>query len=279
MAIQSGETGTLEGKGGLRLYYRWRPVDDARAVAVVVHGLAEHSGRYEHVFAALGEGCVSALGVDLRGHGRSGGARVYVDRFEDYVEDVERAIALARERAPGLPLFVIGHSMGGLVAIHHALAHGAGVAGYVFSSPGLRAAVRVPAWKDALGKVMSKVWPGLAIPTGIGPELVSSDPAVVAAYANDPLVTKTATARWYASFVAAQASAMARAGELLRPSLVLLGEADKLVDPRGGQDFFAVLGATDKTLKTYPGLYHEVFNEPEQQRVLADVVAWIGARP
>ena len=278
MVTRAPETATLEGQGGLRIFYRWQPAEAASAVAVVVHGLAEHSGRYGHVFSALNAAGLDALGVDLRGHGHSAGTRVYVERFEDYLDDVDTAIAEARRRRPGVPVFVIGHSMGGLVILHHALARGANVAGYVASAPGLRNAVVVPGWKDALGRVMARVWPKLAIPTGIGPELLSRDPAVVAAYAADPLVTKTATARWYTSFVGAQAAALARAGELRRPLLMLLGEADRLVDPSGGKDFFAAAGVADKTLKTYPGLFHEVFNEPEQGTVLGDVVDWIGQR-
>jgi len=278
MSAPEPESGTLEGEGAPRLYYRWHPTEEPRATAVVVHGLAEHSGRYLHVFDALNAVGCDALGVDLRGHGHSGGPRVYVDRFGDYLDDVDRAIAHARERRPGAPIFVVGHSMGGLVAIHHALARGADVAGYVLSAPGLRAAVRVPGWKDALGKLMSKVWPKLAIPTGIPAELISRDPAVVKAYVDDPLVTTKATARWYAEFVAAQQDALGRASQLTRPFLMLLGERDALVDPSGGRELFAAAGAEDKTLKTYPGLLHEVFNEPEQEQVLGDVREWLSSR-
>lgn len=278
MATQEPETGTLEGSDRLRLFYRWHPAAAPRAAVVVVHGIAEHSGRYVHVLDALNAHGCDALGLDLRGHGHSAGTRVYVDRFADYLDDVDAAVAQVRARRPGVPVFIVGHSMGGLVAVQHALARGDGIAGYILSSPGLRAAVHIPAWKDALGKLMSKIWPKLAIPTGIGPELISKDPAVVAAYVADPLVTTKATARWYTEFVHAEHDALARAAELRRPFLVLIGEADRLVDPASGRELFAAAGASDKTLKSYPGLYHELFNEPEQAQVLGDVGAWLEAR-
>ncbi|PKO63452.1 MAG: hypothetical protein CVU23_10640 [Betaproteobacteria bacterium HGW-Betaproteobacteria-17] len=278
MAKHEPETGTLEGDGAPRLFYRWHPAAEPRAAVVVVHGLAEHSGRYVHVFDALNAHGCDALGLDLRGHGHSAGTRVYVDRWSDYLDDVDRAIAEVRARRPGTAVFVVGHSMGGLVAAHHALARGAAVTGYILSSPGLKPAVRIPGWKDALGKFMSKVWPKLSIPTGIGPELISKDPEVVAAYVADPLVTTNATARWYTEFVRAEEAALARAAELTRPFLMLLGEADRLTDPAGGRALFAGAGAADKTLETYPGLFPEVFNEPERDQVLADVGAWLDAR-
>lgn len=278
MATHQPESGTLEGGDAPRLYFRWHPVADARGVVVVVHGLAEHSGRYVEVFEAINAVGCAALGVDLRGHGHSAGTRVYIDRFTDYLDDVGRAVDEARVRQPEGPLFVLGHSMGGLIATHHALSRGAGIAGYILSSPGLRSAIKIPGWKNALGMTMSKLWPKLAIPTGIGSDLLSTDPAVAKAYDEDPLVTSKATARWYAEFVAAQADAAARAGELKHPFLMLLGEDDKLVDPAGGRDLFERASAEDKTLKSYPGMLHEPFHEVERARVLGDLRAWLSAR-
>lgn len=283
MTATEPTTGTLEGAGQLRLFYRSHPATLAegggpRAAVLVVHGLAEHSGRYVHVLEALSARGFAGLGVDLRGHGHSAGARVYVDRFGDYLDDVDRAAAHARTLWPDVPLFILGHSMGGLVAAAHALDRPDGVAGYVLISPGVRSAIKVPAWKDALGKVMSKVWPGLAIPTGISPELVSRDPDVVRAYRDDPLVTDKATARWYTEFVATQRDVLARAPELKTPTMIVLGGADRLVDPAGGEELFARLGASDKERVSYPHARHEVLNEPEQGEALDAITRWLAAR-
>lgn len=267
-------TGTLAGAAG-QLFYRWRPVDDAVAVAVIVHGLAEHGGRYQHVMAALADAGIASLALDLRGHGRSDGTRVFVERFEDYADDANRAVAKARALAPGLPLFVIGHSMGGLATVLLALDHGAGLAGIVLSSPGLRNAIKVPAWKDALGKVMARLLPKLAIPTGLPAEWVSRDPEVVAAYSSDPLVTHKATARWYAEFLKAQGRAMAEARKITMPILILTAGKDKLVEPAAQRELFDAVGSPDKEHIPYPELYHEIFNEPEQAAVFADLARWV----
>ncbi|MCA9518146.1 MAG: lysophospholipase [Myxococcales bacterium] len=269
-------TGTVAGGAG-KLFYRFQPVDDAVAVAVIVHGLAEHSGRYQHVMAALADARVASLALDLRGHGRSDGTRVFVERFGDYADDANRALQKARELAPGLPVFLIGHSMGGLTAVITALDHGDGLTGLVLSSPGLKNAIKVPAWKDALGKLMARLIPKLAIPTGLPAAWVSRDPAVVAAYEADPLVTNKATARWYAEFLGAQERARAEAGRITMPTLILTAGKDKLIDPGAQRELFETLGSRDKEHIPYPELYHEVFNEPEQAAVLADLVRWLTA--
>jgi len=271
-------TGTFEGRGGVRLHYRWDEVSPPRAVVVVVHGIAEHGGRYDHVASALTAAGFGCLRVDLRGHGRSAGRRVYVERFDEYVGDTLAGVRFVRDRQPGVPIFALGHSMGGLVAILLALDHPDTLAGLALSSPGLRAKVHIPAWKDALGRIMSRLVPTLAIPTGIPPTSVSRDPAVVKAYQADPLVTTKATARWYTEYLAAQARAMGDAPRLRTPTLMLVAGSDVLVDPEASQAFFDGLGAQDKTFQPYPDLYHEVFNEPERDAVIADLLAWLRER-
>ncbi len=275
MANLTQDTGTIEGLAGVELFYRWDPVTDPKGAVVIVHGLAEHSGRYAHVVAALNAAGYSCMGVDLRGHGRSSGRRVFLRRFSEYVDDVQRAVRALRRREPEAPLFVIGHSMGGVVALLYAIEHGPTLAGVVLSAPGLRAKIPVPPWKDALGRLMSKVWPTLAIPTGIPPRDVSRDPEVVRAYEADPLVTKKATARWYTEFLGAQDEALRGAPTVTVPALVLAPLGDRVVDPECYHQVHAALGSKDKTLKLYPGLFHEVFNEPEKDEALAVVTAWL----
>ncbi|MGM0574181.1 MAG: alpha/beta hydrolase [Myxococcota bacterium] len=269
------ETGYLDQGAGVRLFYRWHPVEDPRATLVFVHGFGEHSGRYLHVFEAMNAAGFDCLGFDYRGYGRADGRRGYVERFDDYVDDVERAVRAARDRRPDAPLFIVGHSQGGLVAAAYALARGDRADGFALSSPGFGVAVPVPAWKDALARVMSRIWPTLSVPTGIESSLVSRDPDVVAAYDADPLVLRAATARWYVEFLEAQERILAGAGRIDRPMLVLQAGDDRLVDPAATRRFFERLGSEDKTFVPYEGLYHEIFNEPERDRVLGDLRGWL----
>ncbi len=265
---------------------RWklaRPEGEPRALCVIVHGLAEHTGRYDHVITALTNAGYAALILDHRGHGDSSGRRVYIDRFRQYVDDLQAVIEFGRSRLDGatkspVRVALVGHSMGGLIAIHHLLDYPGVASAAALSGPGLGVAVPVPKWKDALGRVMSKVWPSLAIPTGLGPELVSRDPAVVKAYAEDPKVTKTATARWYSEFLDAQSRAFAEARRITLPLLHLIGGKDAIVSPDAQRRWFETVPSTNKRLIDYPGLFHEVMNEPEKDQVLSDLVGWLDAQ-
>lgn len=273
------ETGTFEGRGRVQIAWRFgKPSGTPRGLVVISHGVAEHMDRYRHVEAALSAAGYATFIIDHRGHGASGGPRVFVKRFEEYVADLDLAIARAKGKvASGTKTFLLGHSMGGLIAIEHLLTHPGVVNGAVLSGPALGLSLKVPAWKDALGKVMSAAWPGLAIPTGVDPSFVSRDPAVVKAYASDPRVTKKATARWYTELLAAQADANARALEVKTPFLLVVGGQDKLTSVTAIEKWFPLAGAADKTIIPYPALYHEVLNEPEKDVVLGDIVRWLDA--
>ncbi|MCC6624728.1 MAG: lysophospholipase [Deltaproteobacteria bacterium] len=277
----ASETGIHQGHKGVPIHWRLDRPDGAgapRALVLVSHGVAEHMGRYQHVSDALVAAGYAVARLDHRGHGASGGPRVFVERFGDYVTDLHAVLGVVKLRVGAPKTFLLGHSMGGLIAIHHLLAHPGAVDGAVVSGPALGLSLAVPAWKDALGKVMSTVWPKLAIPTGVDPGLVSRDPAVVSAYANDPQVTKKATARWYTELLAAQKDANERALELGGPLLVLVGGLDKLVSVSAIERWFPRVAAQDKTIIPYPALYHEVMNEPEKDVVLGDIRRWLDAR-
>jgi alpha-beta hydrolase superfamily lysophospholipase len=273
------ETGFVSRPDGATL--RWklvRPEGAPRALCVVVHGLAEHTGRYGHVLSSLASAGYAALILDHRGHGDSSGRRVFVERFRQYPDDLQAVIEAGRAKLEGqVPVVLLGHSMGGLIAIHHLLNHPGVASAAALSGPGLGIAVAVPKWKDALGRVMSKLWPSLAIPTGLSPELVSRDPAVVKAYADDPKVTKSATARWYSEFLDAQARAFAEVQRITLPLYVMFGGRDGLVSTGAIRRWFEAVPAKDKRLVEYPELFHEVMNEPEKAQVLAELVAWLDA--
>lgn len=272
------ETGYVSSKDGTRLFYRWRPADDAAGAVVVVHGFGEHSGRYGHVQEALAARGLASVAFDYRGFGRADGQRAFVLRFADYLDDVARAVAFSRERAPGLPTFLLGHSQGGLVAALYAIERPDGLAGSVLTSPAFGASVRIPAWKDGLARVLSGLVPRFSLPTGIPSDGVSRDPEVVRAYDEDPLRARVATARWYTELLSAQARAMEGAPRLSMPVLVIQAGADRLVSPDASERWTGLVGSDDRRFVRWPGLYHEVMNEPEKGEVLAEIGAWIEER-
>jgi lysophospholipase len=248
------------------LFVRWRPAPEPRAVVAVIHGFGEHSGRYEHVFAALGARGYSCLAVDLRGFGRSEGRRAYIDDFDDYLDDTGEALALARDRGGELPLFLLGHSMGGLICTRFAQERGreADLAG-----------LAIPAWKQVLGKVASRLAPRLSLPTEINPEALSHDPAVHDAVLADPLMNHTASARWFTESLAAQEKALDPARAVPCPLLLLAAGDDAIVEPEAERLFLERTTTEDAEGRVYDRLFHEIFNEVEQDEVLRDLLDWL----
>ena len=275
MSDPTPETGYARGAGRSRLFYRWHPAAEPKGTLVITHGFGEHSGRYLHLLAWLNQHGWSALAYDYRGHGRADGRRAYVDRYDDYLDDLGVALDLARERSPGSPLFLIGHSQGGLITATYAARRRPDVLGMALSGPAMGLSLPVPGWKDALGRAMSRWWPSLTIPTGLDPGLVSRDPDVVAAYRGDPLVLTKATARWYVEFITAQAAILELAPSCTLPTLLMQGTDDGLVSVEASRRFFDRLGAADKTWQPYGGWYHEIFNEPDKEQVFDALGDWL----
>ncbi|TCW86700.1 lysophospholipase [Burkholderia sp. SRS-46] len=276
--------GRLRTADGLELAsYRWPAGDGAtapRAAVALVHGLAEHAGRYDALAARLNVAGIDVLAVDLRGHGQSPGKRVWVERFDDYLNDAD---ALVDEAARGnAPLFLMGHSMGGaiaaLYAIERAAARGRALAGLVLSSPALAPGRDVPRWMLAVSRVISRVWPTFPA-IRIDPALLSRDPAVVEANRTDPLVHHAAVpARTGAEILDAMARIERGRAALRVPVLVYHGTEDKLTEPDGSRAFGARVGSPDRTLTLYEGGFHETMNDLERDRVIGALTAWIHAR-
>jgi lysophospholipase len=176
---------------------------------------------------------------------------------------------------PDLPVFLLGHSQGGLVALTLALDHGDDIDGLVVTSPACGVAMAVPAWKELLAVIMARLMPALSIPSGLDPAFVSRDPEVVRAYASDPLIGSDARAGWYIQFREAQDRLAQEAHKVSSPILMLQAGSDKITDPRASAGIFETLGSQDKTFKSLDGLYHEVLNEPEKDQVLGDVCQWL----
>jgi acylglycerol lipase len=269
---------SFTGGGGLRIAWRsWLPPGRPRALVVVVHGAGEHGGRYEDVAAALVSAGYGVYALDHRGHGRSEGRRALIERVDHAVADLDQLVGLARDANPEAQVFLLGHSMGGLIALRYALAHQDRLAGLILSGP-LAAIEDVPAALRLIGRVLSAVAPGAPL-IAVDPELVSRDPAVVAAYRSDPLVHHgKLPARTAAEIADAVERFPATVGDIHLPTLVLYGTADGLCPPAGSVMLGERMGSSDITLKAYDGLFHEILNEPERAAVLDDVLAWLDAR-
>jgi acylglycerol lipase len=272
------EEGELRGVGGLRLYTQsWLPSGEPSVAIVLAHGAGEHSGRYGHVAARLtGEGfAVHAL--DHRGHGRSEGRRAYIDRRANAVADLDQLVVRTRERHQDLPLFLLGHSMGGWLALAYTLEHQERLDGLLLSAP-LAALEAASAATRLVGKLLSVAAPQVGV-VAVDPELVSRDPEVVRSYVEDPLVHHgRLPARTVGEIAAAVAAFPARVPELTLPLLVMHGTGDRIVPKAASLMVHDGALSEDKQLELYDGLYHEILNEPEQQQVLDDIVAWIRAR-
>jgi acylglycerol lipase len=273
------QEGSFKGIRDTNIYYQyWLPEGEPKAVLLIVHGLAEHSGRYMNVvnhFVPLGYG---VYGVDLIGHGKSDGTRVYVERFEDYTDMLKTYFDMVRAWQPDKPIFLVGHSMGGLIGSIYLIEHQTELSGAVISAPFVQVPDNVSPPVVFVGKMLSTLMPKFGL-VGVEAEGVSRDPEVVQAYVNDPLVYRgKTTARLSAELLKAMERVAAEAARIALPILILQGGADKLVDPEGAQMLYASVSSTDKTLHVYEGCYHEVFNEPERDQVLSDVETWLEAR-
>jgi len=275
----TGSEGYLRSGDGVLLYWRGLAAPDPRAVLVLVHGLGEHVGRYVHVqdfFAGRG---LATYAFDLRGHGRSAGLQGHVDRFADYLEDLGAVLEHARSQCPGVPVVLLGHSMGGLVALRHAQLE-QGLLGLVLSSPllGIAEGSRPAPARAALGRVASLLAPRLRFRTSVDPALLSRDPAVGAAYAADPLVGRKVSARWFTSVSQAIEEAHAAEPRLPLPALVMAAGQDALADSGATRRFVEGATGARAELQEWDGLYHEILNAPERALVLERAWAWVAER-
>ncbi|MFQ5611224.1 MAG: alpha/beta hydrolase [Anaerolineae bacterium] len=264
---------------GISLFCRWwTSPQSPRAALAVVHGLGEHSGRYERLGQHFSRRLFSVFAVDLRGHGRSAGKRGHINQFSDYHHDVQVLIDFAHQETPDVPIFLLGHSLGGLITLHYALHHPDGLASVITSGAALRETIHPPFWKVMLGKMMSALYPDFSLQTGLKVSALCHDQAVIDAYVADPLVHDRVTARFYREYLLAAAWTLEEAVTLSLPALLLHGERDALTDPAGSHDFYERIGLEDKRYLAYPGLYHEIFNEPSYEEIFNDIEAWLVPR-
>ncbi|MCV7445416.1 lysophospholipase [Mycobacterium paraense] len=270
---------TFDGVGGVRIVYDvWTPDTAPRAVVVLSHGLGEYARRYDHVAQCFGDAGLVTYALDHRGHGRSGGKRMLVRDISEYTTDFDTLVRIATREHHGLKCIVLGHSMGGGIVFAYGVERPDNYDLMVLSAPAVAAQELVSPLMVLAAKVLGVVVPGLPV-QDLDVDAISRDPAVVAAYNADPLV-------YHGKVPAGVGRALLQVGEtmpqrapaLTAPLLVVHGSDDRLIPVDGSRRLVECVGSTDVELKVYPGLYHEVFNEPEQRQVLGDVVSWITAR-
>ena len=268
--------GTIKSTDGLNIFFRsWRPAETPRAVVVIVPGFNSHSGYYEWVgthFAAAG---CAAYALDLRGRGKSDGERFYVNTFADYVGDVAAAVSVAKSKEPNRPIFVLGHSAGGVVACLYTIEHQAELAGLICESFAFQ--VPAPDFALAVFKGLAHVAPHAHV-LHLKNEDFSRDPQVVATMNADPLIAhETQPTLTLAEMVRADERLKKEFSHITLPVLILHGTQDKATKPAGSRFFYDTAGSTDKTLKLYDGGFHDLLNDVDKPTVMADINAWIDA--
>jgi acylglycerol lipase len=268
---------TFESEGGLKIFLRsWRPAGAPRAVVAICHGFNSHSGHYLWVADQLVAKGFAVCALDLRGRGKSEGERYFINKFHEYISDVDGMIKIAKARDPSLPVFLLGHSAGGVISSSYALDYGTNLAGLICESFAFR--VYAPDFALSLLKGLGHLTPHLHV-LRLPIKDFSRDPAVIEAMNNDPFVrdevqpTLTVAEMW-------------RADERLDlefslitlPVFIMHGTADKVTRPEGSQKFFDNTGSADKTLKLYEGYAHDLLNDLGKETVMADIADWIGKR-
>ena len=267
------------GVGGVRIVYDvWTPDISPRAVVVLSPGLGEYARRYDHVAQRFGEAGLVTYALDHRGHGRSGGKRMLVRNITEYTADFATLVGIASREHPGLKRVVLGHSMGGGIVFAYGVERPDDYDMMVLSGPAVAAQDQVSPLLAVAAKVLGVIVPGLPVQE-LDVNAISRDPAVVAAYNADPLVYHGRVPTGIGRALLQVGETMPqRAPALTAPLLVVHGSDDRLIPVAGSRRLVECVGSTDVQLKVYPGLYHEVFNEPERDQVLDDVVSWITAR-
>ena len=269
---------TFRAPDGAELLRRaWRPADPPHAVLVNVHGLGDHSGLYPALADYFPPRGWALHALDLRGNGRSPGRRGHIPRWADYRADLGRFLDLVRAEEAGRPLFLLGHSLGGLVVLDYALAHPEGLRGVIAVAPPV-GRVGTPSWLLGLARVLSRVWPTFTLETGLDLSGLSRDPTARDAVLSDPLFHRKASARLGAELLAAAAAVRRDAPHFPVPLLLLHGGADRMVMPEGTRAFWERVGQADKRYIEYPGAYHALFADLDRDRVLGDLEGWMRER-
>lgn len=270
--------GKFSGYKNLNLYYQcWLPTGKPKALLVVIHGLAEHSGRYGNMaryFTAKGYAVYS---YDHRGHGKSEGQHGYVERFRYYLNDLNTFLNTVYGNHRDAKVFLVGHSLGGTIATAYAVHHQEEFAGLILSGATIKIGSNPSLMLIAAANMLSLFLPKIGV-TVIDASAISKDDSVVDSYVNDPLVYRgKISARLGAELIRMTRKLPQQVPEINLPVLIMHGTADRLSDPTGSEMLYQRISSPDKTLKLYEGFYHEIFNEPGHEQVFADMETWLAA--
>ena len=276
--VVSRREGTFQGVGGLDLYYQsWYPEGKVRAILAILHGLGGHSDRYNNIVQHLLPKQYAVYALDLRGHGRSLGQRGYINAWSEFCEDLGAFLQLIQTQNPGCPIFLLGHSLGGVIVLDYILRYpqqASVLQGAIALAPTL-GRVGVSTIRVLLGKMLSRVWPRFTLNTGIDLSAGSRDQQVLAASAQDTLRHTLATARLATEFFATVDWINAHAADWQLPLLILHGGADRVALPAGSDIFYQRVNCKDKLRIEYPGAYHEIQSDLNYREVLADLEDWL----
>ena len=260
---------------GKKIYAKeWKPEGDVKAVVALVHGLGEHIGRYDHVAEAFGKAGFAMVGFDQRGHGRSDGVRGF-ESYDDTMGDITKNIQNAKERYPGKPVFLYGHSLGGNLVLYYSLTQKPELKGVIATSPGLATASPLPPTLLVLTKVLYRLAPSAKIKNGLDLQGLSHDPAVAEKYIADPLVHPFISPRLALDMLNAGNYCVEHAAEFPLPLLLMQGTADRLVSPKRTKDFAQAAPLSKITYKEWPDFYHEMHNEPQKEEVINTMISWM----
>jgi len=270
--------GTFKSINNLNIYYQaWLPDGEVKAVLLLVHGIGEYCGRYTNIvneFVPLG---YAIYGLDHIGHGKSEGEREMVKTFDDYLEPLSSYYKMVKEWQPGKTIFLFGHSLGGLIALDYLLDHQADFRGAIISGPAIKIPNTISPMIISIGKLLAAIAPRAGV-LALDISGLSHDPAVVKAYAEDPLVFhKKVPARLAAEMLKTMTKVTDNIGKIRLPFIVVQGSEDRLVDPAGATLLYEHASSIDKTMKVYEGFYHECHNEPERDKEFKDLEAWLSA--
>jgi alpha-beta hydrolase superfamily lysophospholipase len=267
---------TFRSSDGLDMYARgWAPTGKPKAAIALVHGLGEHIGRYEHVGAAMTENGYALLGFDLRGHGKSGGPRGHTPSMEAFLSDIDLFLEGVARRYPGGKQFLYGHSLGGVLVLNYALRRKPHLAGAISTAAALHTSVEEQKVKVVMARILGSLLPSIVFASGLDPNTLSRDPAVVQAYIRDPLVHDRITLGLGKTMLTAAQWIFENAHELQLPLLIMHGTKDMLGFPRGSQEFASLAPKELITLKMWDGFFHEIHNEPGKDQVFRVMFDWL----
>jgi acylglycerol lipase len=266
---------TRDAFDGLSLYFQgWQADKDQKGVICLVHGLGEHSGRYYQWAEWLNQAGYSVLSYDLRGHGKSDGLRGHISSFEDHLKDTELLLLEARQRYPDMACFLYGHSLGAIIVAAYVLHRKPRLNGVILAALSVKTALQEQKGKILLAKLVGSIYPKFIMDSGLDPATISKDPEIVTRYKNDPLVHHQITAGFGKSSISEISWIDQHNREWTLPLLVMHGELDQLGYAEGSREFASRIKG-DCTLKIWPGLVHEIHNEPEKAQVFEFLRQWL----